>query len=145
MTCCFFGHKDAPSSVLPQIEEAVEKLIAEQNVKSFLVGNQGQFDSMVLSVLRKLKTQHPEITYNVVLAYMPEEKEEWSPYEYWETVLPEGLEAVHPRYAISKRNDWMVNESDMVVAYVKHSWGGAAKYVEKALNRKLHVINIANI
>ena len=144
MTCCFFGHRDAPSSVLPRIEEAVEKLIIEQDVKSFLVGNQGQFDSKVLSVLRKITAKHPEITYNVVLAYMPKEKEEWSPYEYWETMLPEGLEAVHPRFAISKRNEWMVSESDIVIAYVKHSWGGAAKYVELARRKKKQILNISD-
>ena len=55
MTCCFFGHKDTPSSVYEKLEEAVEKIIVEDEVSSFLVGNQGQFDSMALSALRKLK------------------------------------------------------------------------------------------
>ena len=68
MTCCFFGHKDTPSSVYEKLEEAVEKIIVEDRVSSFLVGNQGQFDSMALSVLRKLKLKYPHINYNVVLA-----------------------------------------------------------------------------
>lgn len=132
MTCCFFGHKDAPSSIYNKLEEAIEKVITDQGVTSFLVGNQGHFDSMALKALRCMKEKYPHISYNVALAYMPSEKEEWNPYEFGETMLPEGIEGVHPRYAISWRNKWMVNESDMVIVYITHSWGGAARYVEMA-------------
>ena len=142
MTCCFFGHKDTPSSVYEKLEEAVEKIIVEDGVSSFLVGNQGQFDSMALSALRKLKLKYPHINYNVVLAYMPAEKEVWNPYEYGETMLPEGIESVHPRYAISWRNKWMVNESDMVICYITHGWGGAAKYAELANKHNKTILNI---
>ena len=144
MTCCFFGHKDAPSTVAHLIEEAIEKLIVDQGVTSFLVGNQGNFDSMVLSVLRKKKIEFPSSMYNVVLAYMPTAgSSEWSPYEYGETMLPEGIEAVHPRFAISWRNKWMVNESDLVICYINRSWGGAVLYVEMAAKKGKRIINLA--
>lgn len=143
MTCCFLGHKDTPPSVRDRLEATVEKLIIEQNVTSFLVGNQGQFDSMALTVLRNMKKKYPAIDYHIVLAYMPAKKTEWNPYEYWETLLPEGMESVHPRYAISKRNEWLLAESDIIVCYITHSWGDAAKYVSKAMNKKKTIINIA--
>ena len=110
-----------------------------------MVGNQGGFDSVVLHMLRLLKGKHPHITYNVVLAYMPGNKEEWLAYEPMETLYPEGLESVHPRYAISWRNKWMVQESDVVVAYITHSWGGAAQFVELAERKKKRIINIASM
>ena len=143
MTCCFFGHKDAPSSIYAKLEEAVEKLIIEDNVSSFLVGKQGHFDGMVLDVLRKLKIKYTYINYNVVLAYMPAEKEGWNPYDFSETMLPEGIEEVHPRYAISWRNKWMLNESEYVICYITRSWGGASKYVEMAAKKNKNIINIA--
>ena len=143
MTCSFFGHKDAPSNIYPSLVETINELITNHEINSFLVGNQGSFDSMVLRALRKLKHEHPHISYNVVLAYMPTEKQEYDPYEFGETMIPEGLETVHPRYAISWRNKWMVNESEYVVAYVKHSWGGAAKYLEIAQKKNKTIVNIA--
>ena len=73
---------------------------------------------------------------------MPAEKDIWNPYAYGETMLPEGIEGVHPRYVNSWRNKWMVNESDIVIAYVTHSWGGANKYVEMAAKRGKNVINL---
>ena len=57
----------------------------------------------------------------MVLAYIPAEKEEWNPYEYGETMLLEEIESVHPRYAISWRIKWMVNKSEIVIAYITHS------------------------
>ena len=73
---------------------------------------------------------------------MPAEKEMWSPKEYGETMLPEGIESVHPRYAISWRNKWMLNESDMVICYIIHSWGGAARYVEMARKKHKTIIEL---
>ena len=143
MTCCFFGHKDTPSTIAPELENVLTDLIENHGVVSFLMGHQGGFDHMALGAVRKLKERYPHITYNVVLAYMPGEKEEWSFYEPEETMYPEGLEEVHPRFAISWRNKWMLTESEYVVAYVKHSWGGAAKYYEAAQKKNKKIINIA--
>ena len=144
MVCCFFGHKDVPSGLTEHLLPVLTGLVAE-GVDSFLVGNQGGFDSAVLHTLRLLKEKHPHITYNVVLAYMPGAKEEWSANEPMETLYPEGLESVHPRYAISWRNKWMIHESDVVVAYIDHSWGGAAQFAELAERKKKRVINIASM
>lgn len=144
MVCCLFGHKDAPSGLTEYLCPVLDDLVAE-GVDSFLVGNQGGFDSIVLHALRQMKEKHPHITYNVVLAYMPGAKEEWSAYCPSETIYPEGLEAVHPRFAISWRNRWMLQESDIVVTYITRSWGGAAQFAELAERKKKRVVNIASM
>ena len=58
---------------------------------------------------------------------------------YDETVYPP-LESVPKRYAISRRNEWMVRESDIVVAYVIRGFGGAAKTLEFAQRKKKRII-----
>lgn len=144
MVCCFFGHKDAPASIISALEYAIENLIQNAGVNEFLVGNQGCFDGMVHRVLKKAKNKYPSITYHVVLAYMPKEKNRYSLYEYGETILPAGIESIHPKFAISWRNKWMIQESDMVVCYVNHSWGGAAQFVEYARKQGKTIINIGD-
>jgi len=104
------------------------------------VGHQGQFDAYVHSELKKLKQEHPQINYAVVLAYMPGKKTEYD--DYSDTMLPEGIESVHPHYAISWRNNWMLRQADYVVTYITHSWGGAYQYVRKAVRTKKKVINL---
>ena len=143
MVCCFFGHRDTPSTVKPDLIECITSLI-EEGVTEFLVGNQGAFDAIVLSALRIVKEQYPHITYNVVLAYMPAKKEEYTYADPMETMYPEGLESVPKKFAISWRNDWMLKESDIVVCYVRHSFGGSGKFVEKAIKQNKRVINLAD-
>lgn len=144
MVCCFFGHKNVTSNLTECLLPILNQLITE-GVDSFLVGNQGSFDSIVLHTLRLLKEKHPHITYHIVLAYMPGAKQEYSSYDPMETLYPEGLESVHPRFAISWRNKWMIQEADVVVTYITHSWGGAAQFAELAERKKKRVINIASM
>ena len=58
---------------------------------------------------------------------------------YDETVYPP-LESVPKRYAISRRNEWMVRESDIVIAYVIRGFGGAAKTLEYAQRKKKRIV-----
>ena len=106
----------------------------------FYVGHQGQFDAYVHSELKKLKQEHPQINYAVVLAYMPGKKTEYA--DYSDTMLPEGIESVHPHYAISWRNNWMLKQSDYVVIYTIHPWGGAYRFEERARGMGKTIINL---
>lgn len=144
MVCCFFGHKDAPASVISSLEYTVEDLVQNAGINEFLVGNQGGFDGMVHRVLKKMKSRYPSITYHVVLAYMPKEKDEYPLCEYGETLFPCGIESSPPKFAISWRNKWMVQEANVVVCYVNHSWGGAAQFVEYARKQGKTIINIGD-
>ena len=60
-----------------------------------------------------------------------------------QTILPEGIETINPKYAISWRNKWMVMQSDYVVSYIKNSFGGAFKFYNLALAKGKNVINLA--
>ena len=109
----------------------------------FYVGNNGHFDALVRQSLREIKLAYPQVEYAVVLAYMPKEKKEYDFADYSDTMLPEGVETVHPRFAISWRNKWMLKQSQYVVTYITHSWGGAAQFAKMAENQKKHIINLA--
>ena len=139
-TCCFFGHREVTHNIRGKLIEIIDNLITEKDVKEFYVGNQGQFDSMVYSVLKELKVKYPHIRYIVVLAYMPDEHINELYGE--DTIYPEGLETVPRRFAISKRNDWMIQQSDYAVCYVHKITGGAAKFREKAEKKGLKVIDV---
>ena len=91
------------------------------------------------SVLCELAQIYPQIRYAVVLECMPQKQDTA---DNSCTVLPEGIEKVHPRYAIVWRNRWMVQQSDYVVTYITHSWGGAAQFADMAKKRGKTVINI---
>ena len=138
--CTFFGHRDCPETIKPKLRDVLVDLITNHDVDMFYVGHQGQFDAYVHSELKRLKQEYPQISYAVVLAYMPGQRTEYD--DYSDTMLPEGIEAVHPRYAISWRNKWMLDRSDYVVTYITHTWGGAYQYARKAIGQGKNVINL---
>ena len=104
--CTFFGHRDCPETIKLRLREVLIDLITNHGVDMFYVGHQGKFDAIVRSELRDLQRKYPQINYAVVLAYIPGKQTEYD--DYSDTMLPEGIESIHPRYAISWRNDWMV-------------------------------------
>ena len=71
---------------------------------------------------------------------MPGKRDEDDPEDYSDTMLPGGIEEVPPRFAIVWRNKWMLRQSDYVVTYVTHFWGGAAQFAEMAVRQGKNVI-----
>lgn len=138
--CIFFGHSDCYSDLKLLLYEKIEHLILRESVDTFYVGNHGQFDAQVHSVLKEIQKKYP-ISYSVVLAYLPGNKNEYR--DYSDAIFPEGMEAGPPRFAIDRRNRWMLAQADYVIAYVRHPWGGAAKYTAMAERRGIPVMNAA--
>ena len=64
-------------------------------------------------------------------------------FEAAQTLLSEEVARVHPRYAIDRRNRWVIDKSDIVVTYVTRSYGGAAKFKRLAIAREKKIIEIA--
>ena len=51
--CTFFGHHDCPSSIKPKLREILIDLVENHTVDMFYVGQQGAFDGIVRSVLKR--------------------------------------------------------------------------------------------
>ncbi len=142
--CTFFGHRDCPDSIRSKLCEVLVDLIENHGVDLFYVGRQGAFDRLVCSVLKELASTYPHIHYAVVLERMPSNTAVVDVTDCADTLLPEGIETVHPRFAISWRNKWMIRQSDYVVTYITHSTGGAAQFAEMAERQGKIVVSLAH-
>ena len=142
VVCTFFGHGECYGLDATVLRDAIEELI-KQGVGEFLVGNHGQFDGMVFSCLRALEKEYPEILYSVALAYLPTGKENYDIY-HGHSFYPEGLEIGPARFAIERRNRYLIDSSDICLCYVNHRFGGAYKFACLAKRRGLQIINIGN-
>ena len=140
--CCLFGHRDCFA-----LEESRLQAVLEEQIISgtyiFYVGNQGNFDAVARSVLKKLQQQYPKIQYSVVLAYLPKKRDRYD--DYSDTIYPDGMENTPYKFAISKRNRWMVEQSDACVCYINRTWGGAYNVVKYAQKKNLKVINLGTV
>ena len=138
MICTFFGHKNAGSDVKEKIKHTVESLI-DDGVLDYYVGNNGNFDYYVQAVLAEIMKKNEEVRLTVVLSHL-DERAMVADQEC--TLFPEGLEIALPRFAISKRNDWLIKNSQIAVIYVNNSFSNSYKLMEKARKKGLEIINI---
>ncbi len=139
MVVTFLGHRNSPPDLQPQLESLLIHLIEHQGASHFYIGNHGNFDCLVRRTLEKLSSCYTHIHFEVVLAYLPTKNKTACSF----SIFPEGLESVHPKYAITKRNRWMIEHSDCVVAYVTHHFGGAAQFLHIAEQKKKLIFNLA--
>lgn len=137
MKVTFCGHSEVfhPKEVRAWLYETVEQLIG-QGADMFLLGGYGAFDRIAASVVWDLKQKYPHVQSVLVKPYLAREMDE-SQYDW--TVYP-ALETIPPRYAISHRNRYMVEEADLVIAYVLHGWGGAAQTLEYAKQKRKTIV-----
>ena len=133
----FCGHKDIPDpKALTEKLESVLKVLIGEGADHFLLGGYGKFDMLAACVLRDLKTVYPDICSTLVLAYL---NREYNESLYDDTTYPP-LENVPFKYAVLRRNEWMADQADVIVAYVTHSWGGAAATLRYAERKKKRII-----
>lgn len=136
MICTFFGHRDCPFQIESTLKREIINLIENFSVDTFYVGNNGNFDKIVYKTLLSLKHSY-KIKIYVIFAYLPTSR-----VIVQDSIYPEELEIVPPRFAIPWRNKWMVNNSDYVIAFLRHDFGGAAKSVIYAEKKGVKVIRI---
>ena len=146
MIITFCGHSDFLFS--DDVKQQLKNILVSEIIKNptcrFYLGGYGDFDSLCLRTLRELKKEFQDIELIFITPYIDKNysKLEFAKYHYDDVIFPP-LESVPRKFAIIKRNEWMVEEADLVIAYVKYSWGGAAKTLEYAKRKKVPIINIS--
>ena len=147
MIITFCGHSNClfNDDIKKQLKTILGNEIIKNPTCKFYLGGYGDFDVLCLRTLKNLKADFPEIELIFITPYLDKNysKLEFAKYHYDDVIFPP-LEKVPRKFAILKRNEWMVNEADLVIAYVMYSWGGAAKTLEYAKRKKKTIINLAS-
>ena len=97
--------------------------------------------------INELKNDYPFIKSYLILAYIPGKRSQFGIdfYKRFDDIIYPEIEKTPLKFAVIKRNKWVINKSDFLIAYVEHNWGGAYKTLEYAKKKKhMQIINIAN-
>ncbi len=143
----FIGHREITYD-FRYVEEALDRIIAEvtrnKEFVEFYVGKNGDFDTMAASAVKRYQNRTGKENSALILV-IPYEVANMDCYEkfYDEIIFPDELYGVHFKSAITKRNEWLVDHSDMLVAYVERKKGGAAVCLQYAEKKAIKAINIA--
>lgn len=148
--CTFAGHREAHAAgVTERINEALETILQTDAEFCFYTGGMGEFDRLCAAAVRRAKREHPncKIELVLVLPYLTESLNANKKYyesEFDGILVPMELMGVHYKGAIQKRNRWMVDQSDYLLAYIRRDFGGAFetwKYAKRKAD--LVILNIA--
>ena len=146
MIVTFCGHRDfvETAEAENQLTMFLEKY-ARENVRLVCYnGGYGNFDYFAAKCVQRMQEQYSNIRNCLVLPYIDQpflDRIEIFKNHFDETIYPL-LESVPRKYAIIRRNEWMVDSADIVIAYVTYSWGGAARTLEYAKRKNKNIILI---
>ena len=122
----------------------IQDLIKNKEFVEFYLGRNGEFDIIAASVIRRVKKdiRSENSVMILVLPYSVADMEDYINY-YDEIVIPEELFGVHYKSAIKKRNEWLVDKSDLLISFIEREKGGAYQCARYAYEKNKLVMNIA--
>ena len=148
MIVTFVGHGSlfVSTALRERIASTIKEVIKDKTNVMFYCGGYGDFDNLCASICRRLKEEIKcEIVY--VTPYITEVQQkrmqELIDSKIYDSTIYPPIENTLPRYAITKRNEWMISEADIIIAFVSRTYGGAYKAFQYALRKKKTVINLA--
>lgn len=147
--CTFAGHSCVYSSSGGQsLEREIEAFLSDADSAVFYVGGMGDFDYMSAAAVRAAMKRHMDkkIQLYLVEPYMHSglnRDKEFNEDHYSGIIIPQELIGINPKAAITKRNRWMVDQSELLIAFVQRDFGGAYETMKYAIKRRIHVINLA--
>lgn len=144
--CCGFGHREVFENISEKIYSAVKEA-AEQGCELFYTGAMGNFDELFSSAVRRLKKEYPNIKLVCVKPYMTKDINTYGDYLYKlydDIIVPTELADIHYKTVIHKRNQWIVDNSSVIIGYIKRDCGGAYKALKYAEKQKKYIVFISN-
>ena len=148
-TVSFFGHRyiENLSDVESKLEAIILSLIDNHSHINFLVGKNGEFDTIVSSTIKRIKKRMDinAISHILVLPYdsVLFRKNEKNFYDYYDEIeICRKSDLAHYKSAFQIRNKEMIDRSDLCVFFVQHNRGGAYKSLKYAAEKNKKIINI---
>ena len=143
----FCGHRDVfeRERIKEKVKEILIYLIEKKNISVFLSGGMGEFDGLCESLVIGLMDHYKDIKLCLIIPYLTKNilnNPQYYNSFYDEIIKPDFGEDIFPKYAIIKRNRYMVDNSDYIISYVIRDFGGAYKTLKYAEKSNINIINI---
>ena len=150
MIITFIGHSSIcnHADLAEKIKASIlENMIPNEHIR-FYCGGYGEFDQLCAYVCRSIKELRKNCEVVYVTPYITDSHQNKIKYfnglNLYDSTLYPGLENVPYRFAIVKRNEWMITEADLIITYIKKQYGRAYKSFLFAQKKNKQIINIAN-
>ena len=145
MKCSGFGNRKIYCNIDDELYNLIVKAI-NTGCDTFYTGGMGDFDAKFCVAVRKAKKIYKNIELVCVRPYLTKELQDNKDYYYeWFDciIIPPELSSIYYKRAITERNKWIVNHSDIVIGYSLLEHGGAITAINyaKKLGKKVYIID----
>ena len=148
MMISFVGHAFVANrrEVKEKVKKQLRRVLSRSERITCYLGGRGDFDELCAEACRDLKREFGGIetvyvTPDIRLGAQLRIKDMERMGLYDASVYPP-IEKTPPRFAIIKRNEWMMESADLIIAYVSHEYGGAFRALRFAKRRKKEIVNL---
>ncbi len=148
MKISFAGHAhvSASGTVKEIVKEQMRHYITMDKPVICYIGGNGDFDKICACACRELKQEYGciEVVYVTPYISLSEQAKikEMQSRGLYDTSIYPPIEKTPRKFAIFRRNEWMMTNADLIIAYVNHNYGGAYTSLQVAKRRKKSIINI---
>lgn len=151
MIITFIGHSFLGENLNldNKIKFEILKNVKENEKVNFYCGGYGAFDELCRRVCRNLQKENENFEVVFVTPYItPSQQKKIDDYllnGLYDSVMYPELENTPMRFAIIKRNKWMIEHADLIIAYVEYEYGGAYNALKYAYQKGKAVINLGGV
>lgn len=143
----FIGHREIYGNY--QLEDRIEKIIKEKlcikEYVEFYVGRNGDFDISVASSVKRAQKAVGNQNSSLILVEPYPMKDDDLYEKFYDEICYPISSRTHPKAAITMRNKWMIEHSDLLIAFVEEGRkGGALTALQYAIKRNVEIINLAS-
>lgn len=146
-TCSVTGHRVLDKSFDKEILKAVFINLINDGYDTFLIGMALGFDTECFKILTELKNQY----YIKLISCIPCPTQDYkftkNQKEEYEEMLSVADEKIiisesYTKKCMQKRNEYMVNNSSVIVAYLRRDFGGTFNTIRYAQKKNIKVIKV---
>lgn len=153
-TCCFTGHRDLSPHHIGVISKALDhilRILIAQGYHTFVSGGAMGFDTVAAESVLKLKKTFPHIKL-IIVAPFAGQSEKWSlshqiTYERIREAADDYicLSAGYTPSCMKKRNRYIVDMSDVCIAYCIKERSGSAQTINFAVEQGLKLVDVIDV
>lgn len=145
--CTFTGHGKIiyGNEIYTVLTDHIERLICDEEICEFWVGNYGNFDAMAANAVKALREIYP-IKLCLVVPYITHTMHQNNAYynkTFDEIIVCDVPPDTPKRAYIPLCNKYMADMASVLLCYVKYNTGGAFQTFKYAKEKNIKIINLA--
>jgi len=151
VACCFTGHRSIPPEKYERLREILGVAVSElydRGYRAFLSGGALGFDLLAAEVVLELQRVYPDVRLIMALPCR-NQHEKWGAVHRirYEKILDRADERIflcetYCTGCMHLRNKYLVDNSDVCIAFYRHRGGGTEYTVNYAREKEREIINL---